>query len=42
MNIHLTPELERLLEKKVKTGRYTSASAVVREALQLMEERDEF
>jgi len=42
MNIHLTPELERLLEKKVETGRYNSASEVVREALRLMEERDEF
>lgn len=41
MNIHLTPELESLVHKIVQTGRYDSASEVVREALRLMEERDE-
>ena len=41
MNIHLTPELERLVQSKVQTGRYNSASEVVREALRLMEERDQ-
>jgi len=40
MNIHLTPELEALVQKKVKSGRYNSASEVVREALRLFEERD--
>lgn len=40
MNVHLTPELEQLVQNKVKTGRYNSASEVVREALRLMEERD--
>ena len=40
MNVHLTPELEQLVQTKVKTGRYNSASEVVREALRLMEERD--
>ena len=40
MNIHLTPELERLVQGKVQSGRYNSASEVVREALRLMEERD--
>jgi antitoxin ParD1/3/4 len=40
MNVHLTPELEQLVHKKVQTGRYNSASEVVREALRLMEERD--
>ena len=40
MNIHLTPELERLIQGKVQSGRYNSASEVVREALRLMEERD--
>ncbi|BBU63035.1 hypothetical protein MSC49_29700 [Methylosinus sp. C49] len=40
MNVSLTPELERLVHQKVQTGRYTSASEVVREALRLMEERD--
>jgi antitoxin ParD1/3/4 len=40
MNVHLTPELEQLVKSKVKTGRYNSASEVMREALRLMEERD--
>jgi antitoxin ParD1/3/4 len=41
MNVSLTPELENLVHQKVGTGRYTSASEVIREALRLMEERDE-
>ncbi len=41
MNVHLTPELESLVQSKVKTGRYNSASEVVREALRLLEERDQ-
>ncbi|MGA2200449.1 MAG: type II toxin-antitoxin system ParD family antitoxin [Terriglobales bacterium] len=41
MNISLTPELERLVDDKVKTGRYASASEVVREGLRLLEEQDE-
>jgi antitoxin ParD1/3/4 len=40
MNVNLTPELENLVHGKVKTGRYNSASEVVREALRLLEERD--
>ena len=40
MNISLTKELEQLVQKKVKGGRYLSASEVVREALRLLEERD--
>ena len=40
MNVSLTPELEQLVHEKVKTGRYLSASEVVREALRLLEERD--
>jgi len=40
MNVSLTPELEQLVSEKVKTGRYTSASEVVREALRLLEEQD--
>ncbi len=42
MNISLTPELEQLIEDKVKTGLYHSASEVVREALRLLRERDQF
>ncbi|WP_421848026.1 type II toxin-antitoxin system ParD family antitoxin [Novosphingobium sp.] len=41
MNVSLTPELETLVHNKVKAGRYNSASEVVREALRLMEERDQ-
>ena len=41
MNVHLTPELEQLVQQKVQSGRYNSASEVVREALRLMEQRDE-
>jgi antitoxin ParD1/3/4 len=41
LNVSLTPELEQLVHLKVQTGRYTSASEVVREALRLMEERDQ-
>ena len=41
MNVHLTPELEQLVQAKVQSGRYNSASEVVREALRLMEQKDE-
>lgn len=41
MNISLTPELEALVEEKVKSGLYTSASEVVREALRLLVRFDE-
>ena len=41
MNVSLTPELEELIAEKVQSGRYTSASEVVREALRLFEEQDQ-
>lgn len=41
MNISLTPELERLINRKVKTGMYQTASEVVREALRVLKERDD-
>jgi antitoxin ParD1/3/4 len=41
MNVSLTPELERLVQEKVSSGLYNSASEVVREALRLLHERDE-
>jgi len=41
MNVSLTPDLEELVQKKVQSGRYSSASEVVREALRLLAERDE-
>lgn len=40
MNVSLTPELEQFIQAKVKSGRYLSASEVVREGLRLLEERD--
>ncbi|MGA8065735.1 MAG: type II toxin-antitoxin system ParD family antitoxin, partial [Terriglobales bacterium] len=33
LNINLTPQLEKLVRQKVSSGRYNSASEVVREAL---------
>jgi antitoxin ParD1/3/4 len=41
MNISLTPELERLVDDKVKSGRYASASEVIREGLRLLEEQEQ-
>jgi antitoxin ParD1/3/4 len=39
-NVSLTPELEALVDSKVASGRYRSASEVVRTALRLLDERD--
>lgn len=41
MNVSLTPELERLVQEKVASGLYNSASEVIREALRLLNERDQ-
>lgn len=41
MNVHLTQELEQLVQARVKSGRYNSASEVVRDALRLLADRDE-
>jgi antitoxin ParD1/3/4 len=41
LNVNLTPQLEKLVRKKVSSGRYNSASEVVREALRLMETEDQ-
>jgi antitoxin ParD1/3/4 len=41
MNVSLTPELERLVAKKVASGMYQTSSEVVREGLRLLNERDE-
>jgi antitoxin ParD1/3/4 len=40
MNVSLTPELDKFVASKVESGRYNSASEVVREALRLLEEHD--
>lgn len=41
ISISLTPELVGLLKAKVETGRYSSTSEVVREALRLLERFDQ-
>jgi antitoxin ParD1/3/4 len=41
MNVSLTPELDKFVSGKVESGRYTSASEVIREALRLLEEHDQ-
>lgn len=41
MNVSLTPDLEKFVSAKVQSGRYNSASEVVREALRLLEEYDQ-
>jgi antitoxin ParD1/3/4 len=40
VNVSLPPELEKLVQAKVESGRYNSASEVVEEALHLLEQRD--
>lgn len=40
MNVSLTPELEAFVHRKVESGRYTSASEVVREGLRLLEDEE--
>ena len=41
MNISLTGELERLVQRKVDSGRYRSASEVICAGLRLLEREDE-
>lgn len=41
MNVSLTPDLEKFIQAKVNSGRYQSSSEVVREALRLLEEKDQ-
>ena len=40
MNVSLTRALEDFVNRKVSSGRYGSASEVVREALRLLEDKD--
>jgi antitoxin ParD1/3/4 len=40
MNVSITPELERFVADRVLSGRYASASEVVRAALRLLEDRE--
>jgi len=41
MNVHLTPEAEQIVEQHIRSGRYSSASELISEALHLLEQRDE-
>ncbi len=41
MNVSLTPELENYVNEKVRSGRYNSASEVMRESLRLLQDHDE-
>ena len=41
MNVSLTPELAKLVQDKVASGLYQTASEVIREGLRLLKERDE-
>ncbi len=40
MNVSLTPELEKLVTRKVESGLYQSASEVIREGLRLLDDQD--
>lgn len=40
MTLLLTPETERAIADRVKSGRYSTADEVVLEALRLLSERD--
>ena len=40
LNVSLTPELTAFIAAKLATGRYRSASEVVRAALRLLDEQD--
>jgi putative addiction module CopG family antidote len=40
MKISLSPDVERLIAEKVSSGQYRSADEVVREGLELLQERE--
>jgi antitoxin ParD1/3/4 len=39
--MNVSPELEKIVAERVASGRYASASEVIREALRLLDERDQ-
>ena len=41
MNVSLTPELEKLINQKLESRMYTSASEVIRAGLRLLAEQDQ-
>ena len=40
MNVSLTPRLEEMVQEHVRSGRYSSASEVIRAALRLLEDHE--
>lgn len=40
LNVSITPHFSRFIRKKIKSGRYTNASEVVREALRRLEQEE--
>lgn len=40
MNISLNLEQEKIIQEKIKTGKYENVEEVISQALQLLEERD--
>jgi len=40
LTVSLTPELERFVASRVSSGKFVSASEVVREGLRILEERE--
>lgn len=41
LNVSLTPDLSRFVQSRLRSGKYQSASELVREALRLLEGRDQ-
>ena len=41
MKVFLTSELERLVNERVRSGMYSSASEVIREALRLLKDQEQ-
>jgi len=40
VNVSITPELDKFLQNRLKSGRYQTTSEVVREALRLLERQE--
>lgn len=40
-NVNLTSHLDRFVERRVRSGRFSNASEVVREGLRLLEQREQ-
>ena len=42
MNIQLNPQLENLIQQQIISGKYTNAEDVMKEALHLLEKRNQY